>query len=670
MSDHMKILVVDDDPDMLALTSAVLSLGGYDVIEASTGKDALEAVAAARPDLVVLDVVLPDMSGFDVCKQIKSDPGLRSTFVALLSGLSTSSEAQTTGLDIGADGYIVKGIPNSELLARVNSLLRIKKAEDALQQANDELDQRVRERTAELAVANDALAERLGFETILADVSGNFVNLPADRIDSEIESAQRRIGEFFNLDRSTLWQSSRVESRAPFLLTHVYQLSEVDAQKGLVADDLFPWTVQKVLTGQILVIAKSADLPPEAAHDRESYTAFNTKSALIIPLSTGGRVFGALTFATMREERDWPATVVKQLHVIAELFANALARRRADDELRRRLEEIEELKQQLERENIYLQKEVSLLGEHNIVGQSAPMKTVLTQAGQVARTDSTVLILGETGTGKELLARAIHKMSARKNRPLVTVNCASLAPTLMESELFGREKGAYTGAMTSMAGRFEVANGSTLFLDEIGELPLELQVKLLRVLEEGIFERLGSTRPIHVDVRLIAATNRDFAQEVKEGRLRKDLYYRLNVFPIRIPPLRERHEDIPLLVWAFVSQFQEKMGKRIDSIAKKSMDALQSYPWPGNVRELRNVIERAMILSHAETLEITLPRITGADSSLDQNLEDVERRHIISVLEKTNWRVTGKDSAAEILGLKRSTLQSMMKKLGIERPTR
>ena len=336
----------------------------------------------------------------------------------------------------------------------------------------------------------------------------------------------------------------------------------------------------------------------------------------------------------MREERDWPATVVKQLHLIAELFANALARKRADDELRKRLEEIEALKQQLESENIYLQKEVKLLGEHNIVGQSAAMKTVLAQAEQVAKTDSTVLILGETGTGKELLARAIHNMSARKNRPLVTVNCASLAPTLMESELFGREKGAYTGAMTRMAGRFEVADGSTLFLDEIGELPLELQAKLLRVLEEGIFERLGSTRPIHVNVRLIAATNRDFAEEVKEGKLRKDLYYRLNVFPIRIPPLRERPEDIPLMVWAFVSQFQEKMGKRIDSIAKKSMDALQSYPWPGNVRELRNVIERAMILSHAETLEVTLPRITGADSSPDQNLEDVERRHILSVLGK------------------------------------
>ncbi|HME44169.1 MAG TPA: sigma-54 dependent transcriptional regulator [Syntrophorhabdales bacterium] len=489
----MKILVVDDDPDFLELTSSVLTRGGYEVIEASTGKDALEAVAKYHPDLVMLDVFLPDMSGFEVCKQIKADPVLHSTFVAFLSGVGTSSEAQTTGLDIGADGYIVKGIPKNELLARVKSLLRIKQAEDALQRAHDELEQRVKERTAELAVANEALAQRL--------------------------------------------------------------------------------------------------------------------------------------------------------------------------------EEIEALKQQLESENIYLQKEVKLLGEHNIVGQSAAMKTVLAQAEQVAKTDSTVLILGETGTGKELLARAIHSMSVRKNRPLVTVNCASLAPTLMESELFGREKGAYTGAMTRMAGRFEVADGSTLFLDEIGELPLELQAKLLRVLEQGVFERLGSTRPIHVDVRLIAATNRDFAEEVKEGKFRKDLYYRLNVFPIRIPPLRERSEDIPPMVWAFVSQFSEKMGKRIDTIPKKSMDALQSYPWPGNVRELRNVIERAMILSHAETLEVALPRITGAESSPEQNLEDVERRHILSVLEKTNWRVTGKDSAAEIMGLKRSTLQSMMKKLGIKRPT-
>ena len=236
------------------------------------------------------------------------------------------------------------------------------------------------------------------------------------------------------------------------------------------------------------------------------------------------------------------------------------------------------------------------------------MKKVLSQAEQVARTDSTVLIQGETGTGKELAGQGYPRLSSRKDRPLVTVNCASLPPTLIESELFGREKGAYTGALTKMIGRFEVADGSTLFLDEIGELPLELQGKLLRVLEEGSFERLGSTKTLHVNVRIIAATNRDLGKEVKAGRFRKDLYYRLNVFPIAIPPLRERPEDIPLMVWAFVRMLQKRMGKEIETISKKTMEALQSYSWPGNVRELKNVIEHAMILSKDKTLVVHLPR--------------------------------------------------------------
>ncbi len=287
----------------------------------------------------------------------------------------------------------------------------------------------------------------------------------------------------------------------------------------------------------------------------------------------------------------------------------------------------------------------------------------------MARTDSTVLIQGETGTGKELLARAIHGLSSRKDRPLVTVNCASLPPTLIESELFGRERGAYTGALTKMVGRFEIADGSTLFLDEIGELPLEMQSKLLRVLEEGNFERLGSAKTLHVNVRIIAATNRDIEQEVKDGKFRKDLFYRLNVFPIAVPPLRERPEDIPLMVWSFIREFQQKMGRRIDSIPRKCMDGLQSYSWPGNVRELRNVIERAIITSTGRVLNIPIPSTSVAETPEDRNLEDVERRHIVSVLERTSWRLTGKGGAAEVLGLKRTTLQSKMKKLGIKRPT-
>ena len=295
------------------------------------------------------------------------------------------------------------------------------------------------------------------------------------------------------------------------------------------------------------------------------------------------------------------------------------------------------------------------------------MKKVLSQAEQVAQTDSTVLLLGETGTGKELLARAIHSMSLRKDRPLVTVNCASLPPTLIESELFGREKGAYTGAMTKMIGRFEIADGSTLFLDEIGELPLELQSKLLRVLEEGNFERLGSTKPLHVNVRIIAATNRDIEQEVKDGKFRRDLFYRLNVFPIVIPPLRERPEDIPLLVRAVVKEFQKRMGKEIESIPKKTMQALQSYSWPGNVRELRNLIEHAMILSKGKTLDVHVPKRASSETDATGNLEDMERMHIVAVLEKTGWRIAGQGGAAEVLGLKRTTLQAKMKKLGIKR---
>jgi transcriptional regulator with GAF, ATPase, and Fis domain len=375
-----------------------------------------------------------------------------------------------------------------------------------------------------------------------------------------------------------------------------------------------------------------------------------------------------LTFAVMREERSWSETVVKGFRLVAQVFANALARKRADEQLRKHVGEIEELKQRLERENIFLQEEVRLLVEHtDIVGQSVAMKKVLTQAEQVAQTDSTVLLLGETGTGKELLARAIHSMSSRKERPLVTVNCASLPPTLIESELFGREKGAYTGAMTKMIGRFEIADGSTLFLDEIGDLPLDLQSKLLRVLAEGNFERLGSTKSLHVNVRIIAATNRDIEQEVKEGKFRRDLFYRLNVFPIVIPPLRERREDIPLLVRAVVKEFQKRMGKEIERIPKKTMQALQSYSWPGNVRELRNLIEHAMILSNGKTLDVHVPKLAPSEREATGNLEDVERKHMVAVLERTGWRIAGQGGAAEVLGLKRTTLQAKMKKLGIKR---
>jgi PAS domain S-box-containing protein len=346
-------------------------------------------------------------------------------------------------------------------------------------------------------------------------------------------------------------------------------------------------------------------------------------------------------------------------------------RKKMEQQLRKRLRDIEQLKEKLEKENLYLRKEMELRNVHEeIVGRSPAMKEVLAQVEQVAPTDTIVLIEGETGTGKELLAQSVHRLSARKDRPLVTVNCASLPPTLIESELFGREKGAYTGALTRMTGRFEMADGATLFLDEIGELPHEVQAKLLRVLEEGRFERLGSSKPLQVNVRIIAATNRNLFRDVTEGRFRKDLYYRLNVFPIVVPPLRERPEDIPPLVWAFARQYEEKMGKRIEHIPRKSMEDLKRYSWPGNARELRNMVEHAMIVSSGKTLNVRTPQGVSSEIPLNLSLEDVERRHILGVLEKSGWRVAGRGGAAEILGLKRTTLQSKMKKLGIHHPAK
>ena len=367
--------------------------------------------------------------------------------------------------------------------------------------------------------------------------------------------------------------------------------------------------------------------------------------------------------------RSFPGTAEQSERVMG-VAIDITERMEIETRLNEQLDEIQRLKEQLEQENLYLRDEIVMQkGHEGIVAHSMAMKRILAQVEQVAPTDATVLISGETGTGKELLARRIHALSGRKERTLVTISCANLPPTLIESELFGREKGAYTGALTRMAGRFEVAHRSTLFLDEIGELPLDLQAKLLRVLEEGRFERLGSTQSQKVDVRIIAATNRNLEQEIAAGRFRSDLFYRLSVFPIAIPPLRERMEDIPPLVWMFVKQNEKKLGKRIDRIPRKSMEALKRYAWPGNARELRNIVEHAMITCSGGVLAIQAPD-QGADSPPSTGtLEEVDRRHILRVLEKTGWRVTGKNGAAEILGLKRTTLQAKMKKLGIKRPS-
>ncbi|MEI7729671.1 MAG: sigma-54 dependent transcriptional regulator [Verrucomicrobiota bacterium] len=359
-----------------------------------------------------------------------------------------------------------------------------------------------------------------------------------------------------------------------------------------------------------------------------------------------------------------PLALQTKVDFFIELF---LKSKRLEVLVKERTREIVRLKEQLEAENVYLREEIKTISHHEILGCSKAIQRVLAAVKQVAGTPTTVLVLGETGSGKELLARAIHEQSPRQPRSMVKVNCAALPTNLIESELFGREKGAFTGAHTSAAGRFELADGSSLFLDEIGELPLELQTKLLRVLQEGQFERVGSTKTLKVDVRLITATNRDLGRAVREGRFREDLYYRLNVFPITVPPLRERREDIPILVRAFVQEFATRMSKRIQTIPRKALDMLTQYNWPGNVRELRNIVERAMILSPGPALQVELPQFANYPDPVSGRLKDVERDHILAVLDKVNWRIRGSQGAAEILALKPTTLEARMKKLGLER---
>jgi formate hydrogenlyase transcriptional activator len=383
------------------------------------------------------------------------------------------------------------------------------------------------------------------------------------------------------------------------------------------------------------------------------------KCFCVLPLFTSTRDLGTLTLGALTEDScrqedvDLLAQVANQIAIAVE---NALAYR-----------EIAELKNKLAEEKLYLEEEIRT--EHNfeeVIGESPALKRALSQAETVAPTDSTVLILGETGTGKEVIARAIHDLSRRREGTFVKINCAAIPTGLLESELFGHEKGAFTGAIAQKIGRFELAHHGTLFLDEVGDIPLELQPKLLRVLQEREFERLGGTRTIRVDVRVVTATNRNLASMVEEGLFRRDLYYRLNVFPILIPPLRERSEDVPLLVRYFVQKYARQMDRCIETISAEEMDALTRYHWPGNVRELENLIERAVILSPGPALRVPVAELKPpAEASSELTLQAAERAHILRVLRETNGVVGGPRGAAARLAMKRTTLQSKMRKLGI-----
>lgn len=445
------------------------------------------------------------------------------------------------------------------------------------------------------------------------------------------------------------------------------------------AAEMIGWELEDLIgkTQHDILHHSKADGTPHHAKDCPIYTAFKDGQVRHVEDDVFWRRDGTCfpVEYTSTPIRDEAGKLLGAVVIFKDITQKKIAEKalhKANSDLQNALEEVKDLKKQLEQENEYLQQEIKLT--HNfeeIISQSKKFKKVLQQVEQVAPTNATVLVLGESGTGKELIARAVHNVSNRSKRPLVKVNCAALPANLIESELFGHERGAFTGALSKKLGRFELADGGTIFLDEIGEIPIELQSKLLRVLQEGEFERLGNPRSIKVNVRVIAATNRELEKEIEKGTFRQDLYYRLNVFPILVPPLRERKEDIPLLVQHFVKKFARKCDNPISLITKKVINELTAYSWPGNIRELENIIERAMIISQGNKLELGSPLPKSAKLPKDQSLltlEEVERSHILKALKFTNWKVSGERGAAKLLGLKRTTLEARMKKLEISRP--
>jgi DNA-binding NtrC family response regulator len=680
------LLVVDDDLGARQTLSALLSQEGYETRYAPDGKTALMFAEADPPELILLDVRLPDLDGFEICRRLKESEKTGLIPVVFLSGLDDLAD-KIRGFESGGVDYITKPFQAAEVLARVETHLALHRLRKQAETQNVVLDAMVQERTRELIdlteslvreivqreKAEEALRDRLQFEELLAGLSARFVNIPSDQVHDKIQDAMKLVLEFFQADRCGLLRSIREKNS--WQITHVAQADDIPPIPSGVdlPMSLFPWTYD-TLTGKrdVVSFAGTDDLPAEANIDKQTYIEWSIRSSLSVPIKLMESVDYSMTLNTVNREMIWPEKFIPRLQLLGEIFANALERTRMENELRKRLEEIESLKLQLEKENINLREELSQgQGFEKIIGSSDALNYVLFRVGQVAPTDATVLILGETGTGKGMVANAIHGLSGRKDRPMITVNCAALPANLIESELFGREKGAFTGAHARQAGRFEVADKGTIFLDEIGELPLELQSKLLRVLQDGEFERLGSAKTIKVDARVIASTSRDLREEVRAGRFREDLFYRLNVFPVSIPPLRNRADDIPQLMRFFVDTYSRKIGRQIDTIPKAAMKALQEYSWPGNVRELEHVIERAVITTTGPVLHIadrleSLYDPEETDTSL-KDLAAMEREHILRVLIETGWKIEGAKGAALILKLHPSTLRFRIKKLGIKR---
>jgi formate hydrogenlyase transcriptional activator len=502
------------------------------------------------------------------------------------------------------------------------------------------------------------------FEGLTVTLSGRLTRLALEEIAPAIGSALDQVARVLAVDSCRL-----IEFADRGAVAREYTAATATSPAIPVAG----WLVDRLVRGELVAISRVEDLPPDAVAAREHARRTRRGAVLGVPASVAGQVVCALVIDERPLPRRWPQPLVAHLQQLAEILGAALQRARHEYALRASVAEIQRLNARLEADNVCLKEEITSHHDFDdIVGESVPLRVALARLSQVAPTNSTVLLLGPTGTGKELFARAVHERSRRQSRPLVRVSCAALPPTLVESELFGHERGAFTGAVATRQGRFELADGGTIFLDEIGDLPLDVQVKLLRVLQEGEFERVGSSRIKRVDVRVIAATHRDLEEAVAEGRFRADLYYRLSVYPIHLPSLAERCEDIPRLVWFFIHRHHREIDRRITKVPRAVMQTLQAYSWPGNVRELENVVERAMIATTGDTLQLDGALAAGGRASTvaaaSDALDDVQRAHIEAILQECGWRINGPRNAAERLRLHPNTLRFRMKKLGVVRP--
>ena len=674
------LLIVDDTPTNLQVLLDALESTGFDVLVATSGQQALERARLGAPDLILLDVVMPGMDGFETCRELKNTPGLSDTPVIFMTALDETAD-KLKGFGAGAVDYVTKPLDHGEVLARVRTHLSLRRLNHKLNTRNLQLAAITEALTRFLRT--DASVEAAGvlLESALAQTSSHFgvVGVVKDDGDPASKSSPEiRVLAMTGVHARLGWEGAFFDAM----------------QDSLARQGYADYTASALATRIGNVLTKGASVRLNVGEHEDG----SVVHALSVPMAVELDVAGFITL--FRCEREFTQGEQDSLEVFARAGATVVECER----LRRLRIESESRRAHAEEQALYLREELKT--HHNfdeIVGDSPALRQVLQQVERVAKTDSTVLINGETGTGKELFARAIHNASPRAERPLISVSCAAMPDGLVESELFGHEKGSFTGATAQRKGRFELADGGTLFLDEIGDMPLQAQTKLLRVLQEQVLERVGSSTPIKVDVRVLAATHRDLAEHVAIGEFRQDLYYRLNVFPLKLPPLRERPDDIPALVHFFMQRSAAKLGVTVRGVSEATIERLQRYACPGNVRELENIVERAVILCTGDVLEVSAellpdavmpssplgaqlerkdrsagvaspqspahdpaPAPGGADT--DRTLEEVERDHILRALQRTEWAVEGEGGAADILGLKPSTLRNRMAKLGLRKP--